>query len=81
MSLDAAAVTRASHALRGYWMGGQAKDRDAAHAALSDLILAAQSSGDRAVAEQLRQARDLLALGPAAANEADNILDAINRAK
>ncbi|WIB72531.1 hypothetical protein [Curtobacterium sp. MCBD17_026] len=74
MTLDSAAVTRASRALRGYSLSGESKDRDTAHAALSDLILAAQSSGDTAVEERLRQARELLAVGQAAANDADNIV-------
>lgn len=72
-------MTRASRALRGYSLGGGTKDRDDAHAALSDLILAAQSSGNTAVEERLRRARELLLLGQAAANDADNILgDIVN---
>jgi hypothetical protein len=74
MTLNSAVLTRASQALRGYSLSGETKDRDHAHAALSDLILAAQSSGDTAVEERLRQAPELLSLGEAAANDADNIL-------
>lgn len=74
MTLNSAVVTRASHALRGYSLSGETKDRDDAHAALSDLILVAQSSGDTAVEERLRQARELLSLGQAAANDANTIL-------
>ncbi|MCS5524706.1 hypothetical protein NY551_18385 [Curtobacterium flaccumfaciens pv. oortii] len=74
MTFNSAVVNRASQALRGYFLGGETKDRDEAHAALSDLILAARSSGDTAVEERLRQARELLSLGQAAANDADNLL-------
>lgn len=77
MTLNSAVVTRASRALRGYSLGGMTKDRDDAHAALSDLILAAQTSGDMTVEGRLRQVREMLSLGQAAANDADNLLDEI----
>lgn len=58
-------------------MTGQDKDRNEAHAALSDAIVAARTLGDSVAEDQLRHARELLAAGPAGANEADNQLTAL----
>jgi hypothetical protein len=81
MDFNPALVSRASQALRGYSAGGRDEDRDAAHAALSDLMLTAQSAGAPVATEQLRQLRDMLSRGPEAANDADNILDALTRTR
>lgn len=81
MTLDSATLTRASRSLRGYNMAGRQQARDEAHAALSDLILEAQAQGDEEAFNVLNHARDLLGLGPAQANDADNLLDALARSR
>lgn len=77
MTLDPATVDRVSRALRGYSMNEHPEDRANALDALSDLILDAQMQGDSSAAGQLEAALELAGLGPAGANEADNIVGAL----
>lgn len=77
MALDPAAVTRASRALRGYSMSEGEAQRVDALGALSDLIVYAEMAGDTVAAGQLHEALEIAGLGPAGANEADNMLAAI----
>ncbi|MCE0459401.1 hypothetical protein [Curtobacterium flaccumfaciens] len=79
MTLNPETVTRASRALRGYSMSERPEDRANALDALSDLILDAQMHGDSDTARQLEGALELAGLGPAGANEADNIVGALAR--
>jgi hypothetical protein len=74
MALDPAAVTRASRALRGYSMSEDAIDRGKALDALMDLLVLAEMAGDTVAAGQLHEALEIAGLGPAGANEADNML-------
>jgi hypothetical protein len=79
MSLDAATVARASRALRGYSMSERSQDRENAFDALTDLIITAQLQGDASVEQRLHEAWEFLAIGPAGANEADNIVGSLSR--
>ncbi|MFC4242628.1 hypothetical protein ACFOYW_04520 [Gryllotalpicola reticulitermitis] len=74
MTVDPAALSRTSRSLRGYAASGRPEEREDADARLSDLFVAAKRAEDVDAVELLTQARQLLALGPAGANEADNLL-------
>lgn len=77
MALDPAAVNRASRALHGSSMSEAEAQRIDALGALTNLIVYAEMAGDTVSAGQLHEALEVAGLGPAGANEADNLLAAI----
>lgn len=79
MTLDAATLARASRALHSYSVSERSQDQADAGDALSDLVIIAQITGDAGAERQLEEALGLLAIGPASANEAYAIIQALSR--